>query len=287
MKNIIIFLTLMLLCLSPCYAQTPQSENLVSTFDRAYPLGMGGAWRALAKGADALSVNPAGLTLKEFRGISFNYNASDLYDSGILSASFYDGSSKGFSMGLTFDRNGMNIDSRSVSATQLIVGLAKGIGNLSLGLSLKYIYLSRSISSGGNLKNFTSDIGATYSPIPLLSFAAVVKNIFAGTKYPEIPLLMGYGAAVIFEDVAKLSVDVETDFSTRNNHNTNFYFGGEVAVTDGVLLRSGFGLDRVRENPFFGLGLGFYGERFSLNFTFAERIDPLGETYALSAELAF
>jgi len=266
--------------------QSAQELNLTSSFDKAIALSMGGAWRSLAEGTNAILVNPSGLSFKKSTGFGFDYLGGDYLGSRILSGGVYDSKSFDVSGGLFYERNDLVIDGRNVSVNQFAVAMGRSISQVfSAGTNVKYIHIGRSLPSGGDLDRFTGDFGMSARPIPELAFAAVLQNFYNGTKDPEVPLIAGLAMAAILGDSAKLSVDMDIDFSTRQSSRTNFYFGGEVTLTQGICFRAGYGLDRVRDNPYFGTGIGFYGPKLVLNFTFAERLNPIEQIYALSAQL--
>lgn len=277
-----------LLCSSNASSQlTLQSHDLTNAFYRAYPLAMGGAFRAITGGSEATLVNPAGLSLQRKTGLNFNYSVSGYLDSRILSGSFFDSKQIALATGFTFDRNDMIIEGRSVSATQIILGLSKSYKKVVyMGSNIKYIHIGRDIVSGGNQNHLTTDAGVIVKPISNLYFATVMKNLFSGRKYPEIPLIWSWGSGVDISGVAKLCFDFDIDLSTENSSRVNYYFGGELMLSKDVFFRTGFALDRVRDNPFYSVGLGFAGSRLGLSFSFAQRVDPLIQTYAMTVQLA-
>ena len=286
-----VFVILYGLFFLPCKAhpqQNGQDVNLISGYYKAQPLSMGGAWRSIAEGANAITLNPSGLAFKKANGVSFDYVTSGYLDTRVLSGSVFDSKSIGIAAGISYDRSDMTVFGRGVGVNQFTIAAAKDFSEImAVGMNFKYISIQREISSGGGINHFTGDMSVTVHPIPQLSTSFELQNIYSGRRYPEIPLLLGLSSALILGDTAKLCVDMETDFSTNNSSRTNYYFGGEVNVTEGIYFRSGFGLDRVRDNPFFGTGLGFFGPKLALNFAFSEKLNPVEQAYAIAVQLAF
>jgi hypothetical protein len=281
-------LTIVLCATFNANAQIPDEDaNLSMGFYKAAQLGLGGAWRALAEGTGAIETAPSGLSFKKTTGASFDYSTSGYLSTRILSGSVYDSKSIGVAAGLTYNRYDFSISGRGTSVNQFIAAIAKDVyDKYSLGGSLKYISISRPYSLGGTLTTVTGDLSVTARPIKQIYFTTVLQNIYTGKRYAEVPFLWGTGMGVVIENKAKFSIDTERNFSTKTGSKMNYYFGGEASIATGVVFRSGFGLDRVRDNPFFGVGLGFIGPKLTLDFTFSERLKPVEQSYALSVQVA-
>lgn len=269
------------------HAQVLDNTNLVTGFYKANQLSMGGAWRAVAFGANAVTANPAGVSSVKAIGMSFDYYNSGFLSSQMFSGSFYDSKLNYVSMGLTFDRNDMTVDSLDVAVNQLTVAFSRQFADVvSVGSSAKYCRIQKPAGAGGSSNHFTGDLGVIVTPYKMLAFGFTLENMYSGTGDPQVPMLLGIGFGLLLGESAKITTDVEVDFSTHDEHMVNYYFGGEFQIAQGMFTRGGFGLDKVRDNSFFGVGLGLFGPKLSINFTFSERLNPVDQTYAASLELS-
>lgn len=283
--------SLLLLFCNRSQAQTIQNSDLSQEFTlKTVPLGFGGAFRALAHTNDAILLNPAGLALRKgVVSIAGDYLNVGGTNATVLGVSVIDSNAtEALSVGLAYDRSTPSIGGNEATIQQITLGLGHEISSLLFaGVSAKgYLTQVNSAFIDGP-DGFDLDIGLLVKPLPILSLGITLQNLIRGNKVEEFPFQLGFGAALLLDPHLKLAFDLVKDFQTPNPNDLNAFFGGEFQVTEAVFLRSGFGLDRIRDNNFYSIGASLEGPKISLTFTFSQRLKPTNETYAANVEFYF
>jgi hypothetical protein len=131
------------------------------------------------------------------------------------------------------------------------------------------------------------DAGFLVKPIPMLAFGVTGQNLIRGRKYEEFPTVLGFGTALTLPPHIRLAIDMTKNFNTPVTNGMNAYFGGEIRAVEGIYLRGGFGLDRIRNNNFYSVGAALLGPKISILFVFSQRLNPVDELYGANIELYF
>ena len=253
------------------------------------PLAFGGAYRALANDNSAIVLNPAGIMRPQPFSASFDWVTSDFQKIDVLSGAVIDSNPEsGYALAFSFDRITQEILGNDVDYTQYTLAVAGNlIPMLNLGLSGKYYQSSVQSPIISGPDSFTADIGSQLFISEAVTLALTLQNIVEGTGDPNVPMLLSGGLAVRPDARSVLLMDIVHDFSTPNNNATNFHFGGQYQISPDFLFRSGFGWDRVRDNPFLGVGLLVAASRARLGFTYTRRFDTSDNTYSAFLEVKF
>ncbi len=240
----------------------------------ARSLGMGATYVALANTADAVFLNPGGLSQID----------------GIEVAFFYQ---KPFGLA--------DVNYGTVALTMPVAGFRAGLGLLSLGNSLysdqmisavfSHHYLNKlyygvamsywrtHIQSYGTAGALTFDLGMLFSVQPELRFGFMAQNINRAKRGSETrPQTLSAGIAVLPFDKLLLSLDVYKDV----RFDAEIRFGVEVKPWQILALRAGVANKPDRFSAGFGLVVG----RFKVDYAFVTHND-LGLTHQTSLLVGF
>jgi hypothetical protein len=261
----------------------------------ARPVGLGGAYTALATDANALLYNPAGLAQVSRHEATFMHNA---HMQGINQEYAAYASPHGWSASLNYLRFGdvqkttlSNPDGQGLGQTTLSdLALGAGYGlkledSLALGLGLKYI---REVIAGLEVTGYGMDAGALYSvPMVLgLDLGLALQNIGPTTRsrgaHENLPLNLRAGAAYSFYVRGHENV-IALDVSKERSQGALAAVGAETRVLELLALRLGF---NTRNDAGVGITAGF-GCLFkdgSIDYAFVPMGD-LGDAHRISATL--
>ena len=302
--------------------------------------GMGEAYSAIADDASAGYYNPAGLafqdrTVKNLQFMHTNWLpslADDMYYEYLGFSQYAEGWGN-FAFNIVYFN--MGEQARTTSTSSEIIGtfqsfnlIASGsygtmmTDNLSLGLSLKFIY-SKLADAGQEAEqgkgigtSFALDFGAMYKPeIEGLSFSAVIHNLGPKISYIDVtqadplPLNVVFGAAYvpIESEFNKLtfSLDIYKPLVRRSGSPVEALYkgwydednefeqvdlkaGGEYVYNNFIALRAGYSYDDDGDlkSPTFGVGIIY--DRLSVDIAYYAATDnPLQDSTRFSIAYNF
>ncbi len=257
-------LTLAFLFLCP-----PAESGLNSPAVGVKPLGMAGAFRAVADDNSALSFNPGGITQSLRYAIEALYYWSDFTEElpeRIYHVSIVDSKTSKIGAGFSFTREEL---SQGGGRDTYTLALAEDYRSyFHIGISGKYLRFKGTDDDSF----FTSDIGIITTPWkPYLSVAVVGYNLITNARDEASPRL-GLGLATRPSDAITLAADTVKDW---DNNDVRYNFGGEVLLRGQFGLRGGYSGDQHSAGNFYSLGLGWYSPRITLNYGFQEGVSEL------------
>jgi hypothetical protein len=239
---------------------------------------MGGAQRAIADGIDAISLNPAGMAQSKRYLITLDYAWSQDANAHRPQLGVLDSQTTQVATGLSYSFE-RRVNSGNLDVHRVHFALGYNIGMLSVGLAGKFTTGARQQvradlvpAQNGLYTGFNADVGLMLTPIPYLSLAVVGYNLVPTLEARELtPLAM---AVALAGHVAGLEIgaDAVLDFVSRGHLLTRWHFGAEYAVGNVVPLRAGFIYDRVGDDMFWTLGIGFQQTSFGLDFGYRQGV---------------
>ena len=273
----------------------------------ARPMGMGGAYVALAQDAYAVLWNPAGLAAVRGKEVTFMY-ADQMALIPYIFASYSQSFGKYHGHGEAVIYTGDEL----LSETTIVGGYAYSLDALSpmlkrvrVGLSAKIRLVSFGNNSDGSpLRSegsgfgFGFDLGAQWQATDRLSVGFLFRDVFSTIsynndrteKYSEgVPRTLVLGLATRARD--NLIFVLDLDKSLYADSEDIIHFGVEVTLFRLLALRAGWiqniGADLNRD---YTLGLGIqrqFSDRIGLSFDFAYLFQDLENTPRVSTNISF
>jgi len=249
-------------------------------------LGMGGAYTALADGANAIYWNPAGLSALEKREVTVSHaelSQSIRHDFLAYAQPTPQGT---FAAGATYlsqsalegrDAQGHLTGGFQASDTALSLGYGRKTDLADLGATVKYI---QSHIGSAQAETVAFDLGARKA-LGAVVLGAALRNAGPGMKYDvqrnDLPLRLAFGAAYKFTGGHALTAEWINGPRGAGNDTG---FGGEYQAIKSVFLRAGYttqtaitggsSFDAARGLT---LGLGWRPERWMIDYAAV----PMGE----------
>ena len=301
MKTMILLMAFALLLAAPAWADDPGSATaqFLKTGQGARPMGMGGAYAALAYDVNAVYWNPGGLGEVARPEVLFMHNNNYVDISNQFLGFVYPMEQYGGTLGLgvtyqdygSMDRTvitGANTyaSTGSFDATDLAVALGYGqrFGDgYSLGGTLKFI---RSKIDSDNASAWAVDLGMLYRvPGQPLTVGVAVQNLGTKMKFisqsDKLPLNLKAGAAYEFMPGLTLALDLNKpiDNSLRLNAGLEYWPANMFALRVGYdgMNEAGNGMTA---------GAGFRFQDFALDYAWVDGGD-LDDAHRVSLNFVF
>ncbi|MBU0567600.1 PorV/PorQ family protein [bacterium] len=269
MKKLCFLVSLFLLWQTTVYAGnnegTAGAAFLLKLPSSAKAIGMGGAYSALAKDANSLFINPAGLSFVKQHSFSTTYIGwVEGIGTGFISYAFPSALAKGTlsgsllyaSSGKVEGRDNSGILTGDIYAKGGVAALSYGRAineQLSLGSNLKFIWEKLDEESG---LATALDLGLLFEPTERLSLGVALKNIGSKIKIDEegdkLPFSAQAGLAYRIKDILTLACDIDQALDSSLQVHT----GVEYWYKDKVAFRAGYNQAESELGAPAGLTLG-------------------------------
>ena len=261
--------------------------------------GMGEAYTAVGKGAQATFWNPA--LIKSTTNNSVMISHTEWLED--ISSNFlaYSYGKKRVAFGLSLYSNTVsNIEKRSrptvtpegvFSANDFFLGVSFSYllkDNLSIGTTVKYIYQKIYIEDASG---YAADLGAACDMLDKkLRIGAVIKNIGSVNILKEeetsLPSLIRIGAAYKINDLSEdIKIITAADFEKVFDGDSYAYFGSEIDYRKKLFLR--IGLQSGYDARGFTYGLGVLIKKYQFDYGFQPFSYNLGNTHRISFSYDF
>ncbi len=294
--------TILSICLSlpACFAggRGTTGANFLKIAVGARPLGMGGAFVAVADDVNAIWWNPAGIAETERKEVTLMHNemGEDIryqflaYSQPVRKlGGGLGGSISYLSVGEIQGYSPGGIRTKKLSAYDLGISLCYGLGivpSVSTGVNFKFIAERLADES---TSTFALDIGGLWrTPVSGLRLGFNMQNLGGGVKFIQerspLPLNGKLGCAYEFkffgaESIVALDVNIPVDYSVFVNG------GVECKIYDLIALRAGFkSKDDLSSGLRLGIGIG--GRNLVVDYSWLSRGD-FDNSHRISATLRF
>jgi hypothetical protein len=240
-----------------------------TTVDMPRASAMGGAHAAIASGNDALTVNPAGLSL----GRKYHLEIDGVYDSRFpaqaILASLADSTSGPVASGLLWSRWASGQPSGRGEGWSLGLGYSGPVGQgLYLGGETKFL---RFHTPDGLVQKWAQDLGFL-SKRGNFSWATVLQNI-STDKIPLFPLTAVAAVAWGTDTDWHLAFDYKADLSDTSNVKSRAAAGVEVLAGDAMAFRGGATWDPTAKQWWISAGIGLLTEKGGLQLVWRRRVE--------------
>jgi hypothetical protein len=226
------------------------------------PLGLAGAYTAIADDAAAIFMNPAGLAQRRAYTVDINYQTDKVPDSKLSGISIIDSQTTSLAVGLAYYK--MERDyypALSDKEEAFALALSEMYSpNLFIGLTYKYLKQRHDTKNDD-----TGDFGILYRFDPQLSFALVGKNLI-DTEIEEMHKLYTGGISYITKIGLGLSFDITKDDSTKAEKDITYSCGVDFLGLRGIKLRGGYMVDKIQDKKFYSFSVGYETSGFSLGY---------------------
>ncbi len=242
------------------------------------PMGMGNAGLALADGPEAFFINPAGMGFYNGSYIEAGFYFHPSADNRTFSVSLVDTKTNpilagGASYSYYIAPRYGDGKYRSVYGHILRMGTALHSGkNWSLGLSLKYLYLTRPFFPP--LSAFNLDVGFSWRK-SWFGMAITGYNLIYNTS-GETPIALGLGLAAGFTTPFRIAVDFILDFQSRQilkgEVGYEIRVGASYTIKKLVTIRAGYQFDQVRSGHFISFGASLKYRQLGVEAAFRQEV---------------
>jgi opacity protein-like surface antigen len=245
---------LIALCVSTAALAQPAEDLRDVTSARAY--GMGGAYRALGLGTEAVLGNPAAMALFP----SYRVEATGAWDvgqkEGLLGVSVLDSTSSRLAMGIDYHWVSLGRGGARTSAHLSSLGVGLPLSQaVMLGAVARYLRLSGE-------SRFANSVTADAGLLLRLSnnlMAGVSAHNLIDTGNPELTRYFTAHVGVLTQQLT-VAGDVRADFVTEDKRTFTYSAGLEYLVGQMLPLRAGYTYDGFRRTSQLSTGLGFVSE---------------------------
>ena len=243
-----------------------QGEPNLSDLMRARNYAMGGAYRAVALGGEAITGSPAALALRR----RYEFELSGAFDSqtkfGYASAAVIDSQTTDLAAGVSYHFVSLGRADQQRSVNLATLAFAAGISeNVFIGGAVKYLVESGAVSANavtvdaGLLVRLSEGLIATITGQNLVD----IHNQDL-SRYYALGLAYATGAITV-------AVDGRADFtgpSTRFAYHT----GLEYIVSGAFPVRAGYAHDNIIGTDYISGGLGYAGKGGGIDFAYRHEL---------------
>lgn len=245
---------LFVLCVSTAALAQPAEDLRDVMSARAY--GMGGAYRALGLGSEAVLGNPAAMALFP----SYRIEGTGAWDArqkeGLLGITVIDAATSRLAMGIDYHWVSLGRGGGRSSAHLSSLGVGLPLSQtLMIGATARYLRLS---GQSRFVSSITADAGLLLRLSPSLVAGVSAHNLI-DTNNEELTRYYSAHMGVLL-GLLTVAGDVRADFTT-NDRNTFTYNGGVEYIVGQVLpVRAGYSYDGFLRTSQLSTGVGFMTE---------------------------
>ncbi|MCL4514777.1 MAG: hypothetical protein M1379_04215 [Firmicutes bacterium] len=256
----------------------------------ARPMGMGGAFAAVADDSTAVYWNPAGLVQLPAGQITSMYaNKFGIkgYNFMLLNGAFpIRGAALGFGViqegvPLEEENGGVIVTNNFGERTVSLSGAGK-FPKFSIGTTIKHVAISSGVSDVPSPSWAGVDFGILGKPSDVLSAGFIAKNLIS-TRADGEALTASYRGGIAYTGIRNVvlaaDLSIEEDPTDHNRKLIKYHVGGEYRIFNLVTLRGGY------DYKYLTAGLGLEKGRFSFDYAYQDH--EANGTHRVSASFRF
>jgi hypothetical protein len=257
-----------------------QGEPNLNDLMRARNYGMGGAYRAIALGGEAITGSPAALALRR----RYEFELSGAWDSqtkfGYGSAAIIDSQTTDVAAGVSYHFASLGRGDQQRSANLSTLAFAAGVSeNIFVGAGVKYLLESGAVSANA----ITVDVGLLVRLSEGLLVSISGQNLI-DIRNKDLSRYYALGLAYVAGPVTA-AVDARADF-TGPSTRFAYHAGLEYVLGGAFPLRAGYSHDNIISTEYVSGGIGYAGKGGGIDFAYRQEIGGnQGRLFALALRL--
>jgi hypothetical protein len=261
-------------------AKPPNLQDVMAA--RNY--GMGGAYRALGYGAEAITGNPAALSLfKRYTlEISGAYDFKNVWGYGGISIS--DSITNEIAAGVTYQMVSLgNNESRRLAYLTTAASAYPLSESFHVGISTRH----QVITGEDNTNSITMSAGIIFRPWEALCLSVSGHNLI-GVWSEDVPRYFTFGISSLLGGQFTPTVELRADFNQPQNARIAFSGGLEWLAGDSFPLRVGYSYDQISATQHVGFGVGYFTEGSGIDLSYRHEINGTeGKMLSLTIKIQF
>jgi len=259
------------------------------------PVGLAGAYSAVADDCSAIYMNPAGMSQTSAYVFDLNYQVDKSIDSKLWGVSIIDSTTGPVALGLGYYKAGRDDDVwaakerafghdySNLSDREELFSIALSemySPSFFVGFAYKYIKQRSEQDDDDSI-----DAGLLYRLNPQISFALVGKNLM-DTEFKEYHKLYTAGIAYKASNMLNLSFDITKDDTTKKENDVTYSYAAEIFTFSSLFLRGGYMIDKIQERKFYAVGVSYITSGFSLGYAIMrDEVDKTNILHTFSLKL--
>ncbi len=257
----------------------------------ARPMGMGGAFVAVADDPTAVYWNPAGLVQLPTRQLTTMYaNKFGIqgYNFMLLNGALPVEEDKAIGFGVIQEgvpleeENGGVIVANNFGERTISLSAAARFPKFSAGATIKHVAISSGVSDVPNPSWAGVDLGILGKPSDVLSAGLIAKNLIS-TRADGEALTASYRGGIAYygikDVVLAADLSIEEDPTNHDKKLIKYHLGGEYRIFDLATLRGGY------DSKYLTAGLGLGKGRFTFDYAYQDH--EANGTHRVAASFKF
>ncbi len=261
-------------------AKPPNLQDVMAA--RNY--GMGGAYRALGYGAEAITGNPAALSLfKRYTlEISGAYDFKNVWGYGGISIS--DSITNEVAAGVAYQMVSLgNGETRRLAYLTTAASAYPLSQAFHLGVAVRH----QVVTGEGSTNSVTMSAGLIFRPWEELCFSVSGHNLI-GVWSEDVPRYFTFGISSLIGGQFTPTVELRADFNQPSNARVAFSGGLEWLAGDTFPIRIGYSYDQITGTQHVGFGLGYFSEGSGVDLSYRHELNGTeGKMLSLTIKIQF
>ena len=259
-------------------ARPPNLQDVMA----ARNFAMAGAYRTLGYGAEAITGNPAALSLFKRYSVELS-GAIDIKNSwGYGSISLADSVSNNVAAGIAYQM--VTLGQRETQRMAYMTTAASAYPlsqSFHVGMAVRH----QVVTGDDHTNSVTMSSGIIFRPWDELSFSVSGHNLI-GVWSEEVPRYFSFGIASLIGGQLTPTVELRADFNGEQGPRVAFSGGIEWLAGQTIPLRLGYSYDQLTNTQHVGFGVGYFSEGSGIDFAYRHEINGTeGKLLALTIKI--
>ncbi len=261
-------------------AKPPNLQDVMAA--RNY--GMGGAYRALGYGAEAITGNPAALSLYK----RYTLELSGAYDIqhqwGYGSIALSDSITNELAAGVVYQMVTLgNGPTRRIAALTTAASAYPLSQSFHIGFAIRH----QVVTNYDSTNSMTVSAGLIFRPWDFLCLSVSGHNLI-GVWSDDVPRYFAFGLSSLLGGQFTPTVEVRADFNDPRQARVAVSGGIEWLAGDTFPIRAGYSYDQMTNTQHLGFGLGYFSEGSGVDIAYRHELNGTqGKMLALTIKIQF